>query len=157
MSLPDSFGSLGDIIQYMVSITYISMYIYHVGPIYLYLYILGLNILYLIGTAPDHDMYETHQQVEEQKEGTDWGEMQVRHSGNYMSEYSLFTRYMGGINYQIEHHLFPSLSNHKLKEISPIVRQCCKEFSIPYVCIENPRDVFDQVINTHIDVHSKED
>ncbi len=47
----------------------------------------------------------------------------------FMESYPLFTRYMGGINYQIEHHLFPSLSNHTLKEISSIVKKHVKNIA----------------------------
>ena len=155
MTLPDMIGTKLDYLQYLLSFIYISLYLYNVGIVYLYLYIVGLNTLYTIGSAPDHDMYDTHKQIDTQNLELDWGEIQVRHSGNFMSSYCLFTRYMGGINYQIEHHLFPTLSNHKLKEISPLVKQCCKEFNIPYVCVEDPIDVFNQVINTYKEVHYK--
>ena len=155
MNLPDIFGSFKDYLQYSISLLYIMYYIYNAGFIYLYCYILGLNTLYWIGSAPDHDMYDTHKQIEKHDKLIDWGEMQVRHSGNFMESYPLFTKYMGGINYQIEHHLFPSLSNHKLKEISPIVKQTCKMFNIPYHTVDSPKDVFNQVIQTYKEVHSK--
>jgi len=38
----------------------------------------------------------------------------------------------GGLNYQIEHHLFPSMARNKLKEAQVIVRAFCEERSIPY-------------------------
>ena len=38
----------------------------------------------------------------------------------------------GGLNYQIEHHLFPSMPRNKLKEAQPIVRAFCEERSVPY-------------------------
>jgi len=154
MKIPDIFGSKKDYLQYTISLLYIAFYIGYAGLPYLYCYIVGLNTLYWIGSAPDHDMYDTHKQIENQKESMDWGELQVRHSGNFMESYSLFTRYMGGINYQIEHHLFPSLSNHKLKEIAPIVKKCCQEFNIPYTSVDSPMEVFNQVIETYKEVHS---
>ena len=155
MKLPDIFGKTQDYVQYSFSLFYILFYIAYAGLPYLYCYIVGLNLLYWIGSAPDHDMYDTHKQIEKHDKLIDWGEMQVRHSGNFMESYPLFTRYMGGINYQIEHHLFPSLSNHKLKEISPIVKKTCKEFNIPYHTVDSPIEVFNQVINTYKEVHSK--
>jgi len=39
----------------------------------------------------------------------------------------------GGLNYQIEHHLFPRISHCHYPTIAPIVRQFCEEKSIPYV------------------------
>jgi fatty acid desaturase len=38
----------------------------------------------------------------------------------------------GGLNYQIEHHLFPSMARNKLKQAQTIVRAFCEERSIPY-------------------------
>jgi fatty acid desaturase len=38
----------------------------------------------------------------------------------------------GGLNYQIEHHLFPSMPRNKLKKAQIIVRAFCAERSIPY-------------------------
>jgi len=154
MKLPDIFGSTQDYLQYTLSFLYISLYISYAGLPYLYCYMVGLNLLYWIGSAPDHDMYDTHKQIEKHDKLIDWGEMQVRHSGNFMNNYPLFTRYMGGINYQIEHHLFPSLSNHKLQGIAPIVKHCCQEFNIPYTSVDSPIEVFNQVIETYKEVHS---
>ncbi|NQW22800.1 MAG: acyl-CoA desaturase [SAR202 cluster bacterium] len=38
----------------------------------------------------------------------------------------------GGLNYQIEHHLFPSMPRNNLKKAQPIVRSFCEEKGIPY-------------------------
>jgi fatty acid desaturase len=38
----------------------------------------------------------------------------------------------GGLNYQIEHHLFPSMPRNKLKKAQTIVRAFCEERAIPY-------------------------
>ncbi len=38
----------------------------------------------------------------------------------------------GGLNYQIEHHLFPSMPRNKLKEGRAIVKDFCQENEIPY-------------------------
>jgi fatty acid desaturase len=38
----------------------------------------------------------------------------------------------GGLNYQIEHHLFPRLPRNKLREAQPIIRGFCREHSIAY-------------------------
>lgn len=39
----------------------------------------------------------------------------------------------GGLNYQIEHHLFPRVSHTHYPTIAPIVREFCKSKNIPYV------------------------
>lgn len=39
---------------------------------------------------------------------------------------------MGGLNYQIEHHLFPTMSSKNLKLVQPMVREYCAERNIAY-------------------------
>ena len=39
---------------------------------------------------------------------------------------------MGGLNYQIEHHLFPSMPRPNLKRVRPIVRAYCAEHEVSY-------------------------
>jgi fatty acid desaturase len=40
---------------------------------------------------------------------------------------------LGGLNYQIEHHLFPSMPRANLRRAQPLVRAFCVERHIPYV------------------------
>ncbi len=42
------------------------------------------------------------------------------------------SRFIGGLNYQIEHHLFPQICHVHYKSIAKIVKQTAKEFTIPY-------------------------
>jgi fatty acid desaturase len=39
---------------------------------------------------------------------------------------------LGGLNYQIEHHLFPSMPRSNLRHVQPIVRAFCAERGVPY-------------------------
>jgi len=68
----------------------------------------------------------------------DWGDMQARNSGNHATYNPtlnfLFSTLYGGMNYQVEHHLFPTISHVHFPTISPIVEQCCKDYNIPYNC-----------------------
>ena len=38
----------------------------------------------------------------------------------------------GGLNYQIEHHLFPSMPSRNLRRCQPLVRRFCAARCIPY-------------------------
>ena len=40
---------------------------------------------------------------------------------------------LGGLNYQIEHHLFPSMPRSALRRAQPIVRAYCREHELAYV------------------------
>jgi fatty acid desaturase len=62
----------------------------------------------------------------------DWAALQVMTSSNFAIDSWFWTFVSGGLNFQIEHHLFPGLNHTHLPSISPIVRQTCKEFGVPY-------------------------
>jgi fatty acid desaturase len=93
------------------------------------LYMMTLNTLYYINVIPDHDQYETH---ENHYEGSDWAKQQICNSGNFVNGYRWWSVIFGGINHQIEHHLFPNMSSYHYPTIAPIVKAFCKANDIPY-------------------------
>jgi linoleoyl-CoA desaturase len=77
-----------------------------------------------------------------------WAEHQVLTTVNFAPKNKLITWYLGGLNYQIEHHLFPKVCHVHYPEISQIVRQACKENEITYNSYEHmTRAVVDHVRN----------
>jgi linoleoyl-CoA desaturase len=62
-----------------------------------------------------------------------WARKQVISSCNWASG-SVFWNFMsGGLNHQIEHHLFPSMNIYNYPLISPVVKNTCKEFGLSYI------------------------
>jgi linoleoyl-CoA desaturase len=61
-----------------------------------------------------------------------WAEHQVRTTANFAPGDRFLTWYLGGLNYQIEHHLFPKVCHVHYPALSPIVAATCREFGIPY-------------------------
>ncbi len=57
---------------------------------------------------------------------------QVKTANNIASQSQLVHFLTGGLNLQIEHHLFPAMNHQHLKAIQPIVKETCREFGIPY-------------------------
>lgn len=51
----------------------------------------------------------------------------------------------GGLNYQIEHHLFPRIHHSHYPKIAPIVREFCAVKSIPYKHFDS---IYDNVLST---------
>ena len=49
------------------------------------------------------------------------------------------TTLMGGLNYQIEHHLFPSMPRPHLRHGPRIVREHCRRSGVPYTETTLPR------------------
>jgi fatty acid desaturase len=39
---------------------------------------------------------------------------------------------LGGLNYQIEHHLFPSMPRPNLRRAQPLIREFCRQHGVPY-------------------------
>jgi len=62
----------------------------------------------------------------------DWGAHQLITSHNYSIDFLLALHLSGGLNYQIEHHLFPSVHYKYYPELSKIVQQTSQEFNLPY-------------------------
>ncbi len=47
--------------------------------------------------------------------------------GNWFTDLAL-----GGLNYQIEHHLFPSMPRPNLRRSQPLIREFCRQHGLPY-------------------------
>lgn len=61
-----------------------------------------------------------------------WGEHQLRTSANFATDSTLFYWTLGGLNTQIEHHLFPKICHVHYRALAPIVAQTAREFGLPY-------------------------
>ena len=61
-----------------------------------------------------------------------WYENQIRSTSNWSCNNILITHLLGGINHQIEHHLFQSVHHYHYPAIRKIVKQTCKESNIRY-------------------------
>ena len=75
-----------------------------------------------------------HKGMEMPDDDSNWGHLdkQVLTSRNVNG--GLVTDWMmGGLNYQIEHHLFPSMPRANLRFAQPIVRAYCERIGMPYV------------------------
>ena len=75
-----------------------------------------------------------HKGMEMPDDDTNWGhlEKQVLTSRN-VNGGIVIDWMMGGLNYQIEHHLFPSMPRANLRFAQPIVRSYCERIGMPYV------------------------
>lgn len=65
--------------------------------------------------------------------GNDWFEKQTRGTLNIDCP-SWMDWFHGGLQFQVEHHLFPRLPRCQLRKISPFVKALCKKHNLPYNC-----------------------
>lgn len=55
-------------------------------------------------------------------------------TNNFARDNKFLCWYVGGLNFQIEHHLFPKICSIHYPAISSIVEETAKEFGVPYNC-----------------------
>ena len=61
-----------------------------------------------------------------------WAIHQMKTTNNFAMDNTLVNWYVGGLNFQVEHHLFPNICSVHYKNISPIVKSTAEEFGVPY-------------------------
>lgn len=74
-----------------------------------------------------------------------WAIHQLHTTANFSCS-RLVSWYIGGLDYQIEHHLFPSISHRHYPALARIVRQTALEYNIPY----NQKSSFGAALRSHV-------
>ena len=70
---------------------------------------------------------------------------QMLTTANFSPNNKFLYWFVGGLNYQVEHHLFPNICHVHYKELSKIVEATAKEFGIPY----NSQPTFFKALKVH--------
>lgn len=63
----------------------------------------------------------------------EWAVHQLKTTANFATQNKLVSWMLGGLNFQIEHHLFPNISHVHYPKISNIIKKVCAEYNIPYI------------------------
>lgn len=61
-----------------------------------------------------------------------WASKQVLATANWKSRSVFWNWVSGGLNHQIEHHMFPAMATYWYPHISATVEQCCKDHGLTY-------------------------
>lgn len=61
-----------------------------------------------------------------------WAVHQLHTTANFARKSFLATWFFGGLNYQVEHHLFPRICHIHYPKVSKIVESTAREYNIPY-------------------------
>ena len=75
-----------------------------------------------------------------------WAIHQLCTTTNFAPNNKLLSWYVGGLNYQVEHHIFPNICHVHYKHISKIVKETAAEFELPYFSVET----FSEAIGNHV-------
>ena len=63
----------------------------------------------------------------------EWAVHQVQTTANFATKNKIVSWFTGGLNYQVEHHLFPRISHIHYPKISELVRETCLQFGVTYL------------------------
>jgi len=74
-----------------------------------------------------------------------WMIHQMETTSDFAHENKLLCWYIGGLNYQIEHHLFPKICSIHYPDIAPIVQRVAEKHGVPY----HYQETLGKAINSH--------
>ncbi|HAD97407.1 MAG TPA: acyl-CoA desaturase [Cryomorphaceae bacterium] len=77
----------------------------------------------------------------------EWMEHQMMTTANFARKNKLISWFVGGLNFQVEHHLFPNICHVHYPALARIVQQTASEFNLPY----REYTKFSQALKAHND------
>ena len=95
-------------------------------------FICGLTLALIF--QPAHVIEETDFYLPDETGSVEnnWAIHQMHTTANFAYGSRLFSWFIGGLNYQIEHHLFPNICHVHYRKIAKIVKETANEFNVPY-------------------------
>ncbi len=97
------------------------------------------------------DMEFVNPEGESMKIESEWAVHQLQTTSNFATKNKFICWLLGGLNFQVEHHLFPRISHIHYPALNAIVKDTCREFNITYKEFPTLR----QALYSHI-VHLKQ-
>lgn len=74
-----------------------------------------------------------------------WAIHQLLTTSDFAPKSKLLSWYVGGLNFQVEHHLFPNISHVHYKKLSSMVQQTARKYKLPYYV----EKTFGQALRSH--------
>lgn len=95
-------------------------------------FICGLTLALIFQSA--HVLEETEFFLPDENGSVEnnWAIHQMKTTANFSNKSRWFSWLIGGLNFQIEHHLFPNICHVHYRKISKIVKETAEEFHVPY-------------------------
>ena len=93
---------------------------------------LTMSLVFQLAHVVENTEFENIALDETKHIETAWAEHQIKTTSNFAMNSKLVSWFVGGLNFQIEHHLFPKVSHVHYPAISKIVQEKCTEYKLPY-------------------------
>lgn len=94
--------------------------------------VLGLTLALVFQMAHAVEEAEFPEPNDQSKIENEWALHQVQTTVNFAMNNKVISWLVGGLNYQVEHHLYPKISHIHYPAISKIVRKTCSDLGITY-------------------------
>ncbi len=91
-----------------------------------------LSIVFQLAHTVEHTAFPVAN-VDTNKLDDEWAIHQIKTTANFATNNKVVSWLVGGLNFQIEHHLFPKISHIHYPAISKIIKQACIEYGIAYI------------------------
>ena len=138
LSVKEHFGFWGAKIGYLI--LFIVLPIYMVGFV---TWLVGflitsmvtgfiISIVFQLAHTVEHTQFPLPE-ADSNKIENEWAIHQVETTANFATKNKLICWLVGGLNFQIEHHLFPKISHIHYPAISKIIKQTCADFGVHYI------------------------
>ena len=95
-------------------------------------FICGSIISYIFQLAHVIEETKFYKAEEDGSVENNWAVHQMKTTANFAQGARMFSWFIGGLNYQVEHHLFPNICHVHYRKIAHIVKATAEEFKVPY-------------------------
>jgi linoleoyl-CoA desaturase len=99
---------------------------------YLTVHLTASLVLSVVFQLAHHVEATAYPQPAEGRVPETWAVHQLRTTADFARGNRLLGWYLGGLNFQIEHHLFPNICSIHYPKMSPIVEACAKRHRLPF-------------------------
>lgn len=93
---------------------------------------LAVSIVFQLAHTVEHTEFPMPDEITGKIEN-EWAIHQLNTTANFATNNKVISWLLGGLNFQVEHHLFPRISHVHYPAISKIIKNTCQEFGINYI------------------------
>lgn len=92
---------------------------------------LTISLVFQLAHTVDITSFDSEEGLKQNP--TTWTEHQLKTTCGFSHKNPIVTFYCGGLNYQVEHHVFTRISHVHYPQLSKILKKTCEEFNKPYL------------------------
>ncbi|RTQ50007.1 acyl-CoA desaturase [Hymenobacter gummosus] len=90
-----------------------------------------LSLVFQLAHTVEHTAFPMPDEAS-RKMDDEWAIHQIKTTANFATNSRVISWLVGGLNFQVEHHLFPKISHVHYPAINQIIKQVCQEFDVAY-------------------------